>query len=318
MGLLRELGYTNVTHYPGGLTEWFAPEAGAHPAPSDPAPSHRAPLHLALRTSRSTRFIDALADRSVGALFVLWVEIVLGCGLVYWLLASASPRFALLSGGQPVTDGWRGILPALYFSAVTATSIGYGDVVPSGAARVLAVGEGIAGLILFGCVVSKFVSRRQDQLIGEIHRIAFEDRLGRVRTNLLLVRTELQATARLCEGQDIPPPEAVARVEGAAMVFVGELRAVHDLLYRPQETPDEAVLEAILAGLTSVFREFNELLSCVQAKGAVRPPVLAASVRDASRLAREICGDCVPREFAPALRTWMDQIQRMAAEVEQI
>ena len=114
------------------------------------------------------------------------------------------------------------------------------------------------------------------------------------------------------------PAEAVARVEGAAMVFVGELRAVHDLLYRPQEAPDEAVLEAILAGLASVFREFNELLSCVRAKGAPHPAALAASVRDASRLAREICGDCVPREFAPALRTWMDQIQRLAGEVEQI
>jgi len=78
------------------------------------------------------------------------------------------------------------------------------------------------------------------------------------------------------------------------------------------------VLEAILAGLTSVFREFNELLTCVQAKGAARPPALAASVHDASRLAREICGECVPREFAPALRTWMDQIQRMARDVEQI
>jgi hypothetical protein len=38
------------------------------------------------------------------------------------------------------------------------------------------------------------------------------------------------------------------------MVFVGELHAVHDLLYRPQDTPEEAVLEAILAGLASVFR----------------------------------------------------------------
>jgi hypothetical protein len=328
--LLRELGYTNVAHYPGGLTEWFAQEAIAqhalaHAAPSHAAPSHSAPSHPAprislsrARSSLSTRFIDALADRSVGALFVLWIQIVLGCGLVYWLLAWASPHFALLSGGQPVVEGWRGILPALYFSAVTATSIGYGDIVPVGAARVLAVIEGIAGLILFGCVVSKFVSRRQDELIGQIHHIAFEDRLGRVRTNLLLVRSELQATARLCDGQEIPPPEAVARVEGAAMVFVGELHAVHDLLYRPQEAPDEAVLEAILAGLVSVFREFNELLSCVQIRGAERPAALAASVRDASRLAREICGDCVPREFAPTLRTWMDQIQRMAGEVEQI
>jgi hypothetical protein len=37
-----------------------------------------------------------------------------------------------------------------------------------------------------------------------------------------------------------------------------------------------------------------------------------------SRLAREICGDCVPQQFAQPLRTWMDQIQRMASEVEQI
>jgi hypothetical protein len=28
--------------------------------------------------------------------------------------------------------------------------------------------------------------------------------------------------------------------------------------------------------------------------------------------------DCVPRQFAPALRTWMDQIQRMAGDGEQI
>jgi hypothetical protein len=325
VSLLRELGYANVRHYPGGLTEWFAYEANlaeAGEASGRAEPDAPRTTHLARRASvprtMSVRFVDALADRSVGSLFALWIEIVAGCGLIYWLLASVSPRFALMANGAPVARGVRGLLPAFYFSAVTATSIGYGDIVPVGGARVLAVGEGIAGLILFGCVVSKFVSRRQDELIGRIARIAFEDRLGRVRTNLLLVRSELQATARLCEGLEIPPPEAVARVESAAMVFVGELHAVHDLLYRPQETPEEAVLEAILAGLTSVFREFIELLSCVPIKGAERPRGLAASVRDVSRLAREICGDCVPREFAPALRGWMDQIQRMAREVEQI
>jgi hypothetical protein len=37
-----------------------------------------------------------------------------------------------------------------------------------------------------------------------------------------------------------------------------------------------------------------------------------------SRLAREICGDCVPRQFAPALRSWMDQIQRLARQIEKI
>jgi hypothetical protein len=284
-------------------------------APHPSAPRTFAPRRFAPRTL-SMRFIDALADRSVGSLFRIWLSIVAVFGVVYWGL-DWFPSLALLSGSGPLAADLGGFLSALYFSAVTATSVGYGDIVPIGPARVLAIVESVAGLILFGCVVSKFVSRRQEQLIGEIHRIAFEDRLGRVRTNLLLVRTELQATARLCEGHDMPPPEALARVEGAAMVFVGELHAVHDLLYRPQDTPEEAVLEAILAGLASVFREFNELLTCVQAQRADRSPALEGSLKAMSRLAREICGDCVPREFAPALRSWMDQIQRMAGEVEQ-
>ena len=255
-----------------------------------------------------TRFIDSLAERSVGELFWWWAAIVVICGVAYRLMALTDAG-ALSASGLPA---------ALYFSAVTATSVGYGDIVPTGAARVLAIAESVAGLILFGCVVSKFVSRRQEQLIGEIHRIAFEDRLGRVRTNLHLVRREVQATARLCEGQEVAPPEAVARVESAAMIFVGELHAVHDLLYRPQLAPDEAVLEAILAGLSSVFREFSDLLRCVQAQRAAYPPALTSSLSTMSRLAREICGDCVPREFAPGLRTWMDQIQRIAGELEHI
>lgn len=266
------------------------------------------PTRPTLSISWGTRFIDTLAERSVGELFWWWAAIVTICGVAYWLMA--------LTGAGSLSAS--GLLAALYFSAVTATSVGYGDIVPTGAARLMAIAESVAGLILFGCVVSKFVSRRQEQLIAEIHRIAFEDRLGRVRTNLHLVRREVQATARLCEGQEVAPPEAVARVESAAMIFVGELHAVHDLLYRPQLAPDEGVLEAILAGLASVFREFSELLKCVPAQRAEYPPALTSSLATMSRLAREICGDCVPRAFAQALRTWMDQIQRIAGQLEHI
>jgi Ion channel len=322
--LLQDLGYTNVCHYPGGLAEWLEPEVIHRVA----APPEVRKTSIAtagfegirrpdLSAGWSSRFVDALGDRSVGSLFRWWIAMVLICGGVFWLL-DWSPRLALVSGGRPVDTGVGGFLSALYFSAVTATSVGYGDIVPIGVARVIAIAESLAGLLLFGCVISKFVSRRQEQLIGEIHRIAFEDRLGRVRTNLLLVRTELQATAGLCEGREIAPPAALARVESAAMVFVGELHAVHDLLYRPQDAPEEAVLEAILAGLASVFREFNELLLCVQPQRANQSPALSTSIKVMSRLAREICGDCVPREFAPALRTWMDQIQTMAGEVEEL
>jgi len=328
VGLLHDLGYRNVRHYAGGLLEWSehglpleaaAPRSAASEAARPAADSTPLrPARVAGLASASNRFIDALANRSVGALFRLWIEIVLLCGVAYWALGWIDYA-ALTTGGGGVGTGVRGFFSALYFSAVTATSVGYGDIVPSGAARVLAILESIAGLLLFGCVVSKFVSRRQEALIAEIHHIAFEERLGRVRTNLLLVRAELQATARLCEGRDMAPPEALARVDSAAMVFVGELHSVHDLLYRPQETPEEAVLEAILAGLASVFREFLDLLICVKGQpSAERSPALAASIAAMGRLAREICGDCVPRQYAPSLRMWMDEIQRTAGRVEHI
>ena len=307
-----------MRHYAGGLKEWFEHEP---PASAPALVVARAPgrEEHAPRTphTTSTRALDALAAMSVAALFRLWIAIVVGCGAVYFMLGFAAPA-SLATASGPIGAGVGGLLSAMYFSAVTATSVGYGDIVPAGVARIVAIAESMAGLVLFGCVVSKFVSRRQEQLIDDIHHIAFEERLGRVRTNLLLVRTELQATARLCEGQTIAPPEAMARVESAAMVFVGELHAVHDLLYRPQRTPDETMFEAILAGLTSVFREFIELLSCVRGQRGVPTPALEASVAAMARLSREICGECVPRAFAPALRTWMDRIQRMAGEVEQI
>ena len=319
MSLLRELGYTNVRHYPGGLTEWFelaAAEAEVDPRDGAEASTNR-PRRATPRGSLSTRFVDALGGQSIAALFGAWAALVVVSAAAYWRLGW-SAQHGLVSSTGPIGTGPRGLVEALYFSGVTATSVGYGDIVPHGAARVVALLEAIAGLVIFGCVVSKFVSRRQEALIGEIHHIAFEERLGRVRTNLLLVRAELEATARLCEGRETAPPEALARVDSAAMVFVGELHAVHDLLYRPQNAPDEAVLEAILAGLTSVFREFNELLACVQAQRGQRSPSLAASIRHMARLAKDICGDCVPKEFAPSLRSWMDQIQRLAAAVEKI
>ncbi len=263
---------------------------------------------------RPSEFVYAIVDRPVNELFLVWLGMVVACALAYWAL-HVLPGGALEANGVALPRNIRSLAVALYFSAVTATSVGYGDVVPVGAARLVAIVESIAGLILFGMVISKFVSRRQEQVIGEIHRIAFEERLDRVRTNLHLVRTELQVAAQMCEGQASAPPPAVNRLESIATVFAGELHAVHDLLFRPQSAPDEAALEVILASLTSVFRDFAVLLECVDAGRPVRSSILDRTVRTIARLAREICGDCVPREYAQELRTWMDQIQATALQI---
>lgn len=237
----------------------------------------------------------------------------LGFGLVYWLAGPALGLGLRTSEGMVGSD-LAGLWTSLYFSFVTALSIGYGDVIPTGIFRLFAVAEGACGLILFGCVISKLVSRRQEEQTSEIHRIAFEDRVGRVRTNLHLVLSDLQAISRMAGDGPGSADRLLSRLESTTAIFDGELQTIHDLLYRPETAPEEEVLEAILASLAASLRELSECLAGLPA-GTERPVSLRASLRHTSTLASEICGDCVPREYAPALREWMNRIQELAARL---
>jgi hypothetical protein len=53
-----------------------------------------------------------------------------------------------------------------YFSVVTVTTLGYGDVTPVGFARIIASGEAIFGLIYVGYAISQVVSFKQEALIS--------------------------------------------------------------------------------------------------------------------------------------------------------
>jgi len=127
-----------------------APDA-VHAASSTGTP------HLAPRTSHSS-LIGAVHRRArrpeVGALFRLWIAIVAIGGV--FLGARVDSRHGLRTDGAPSRPRRRVLLRAL-LHAVTATSVGYGDIVPIGLARVLAIARAPRPHHL-GCVISKFVS----------------------------------------------------------------------------------------------------------------------------------------------------------------
>jgi Ion channel len=128
----------------------------------------------------------------------------------------------------------KGLSSALYFSFVTATSLGYGDVIPIGTARAIAVGESVTALLVFGAVVAKFVSHRQDELVREIYRVTFDERLDRVQSNLHVIISELLSITSICEMPTMPLQRVATRLDSAALLFLGELRTTHDLLYQPR------------------------------------------------------------------------------------
>jgi len=261
----------------------------------------------ALRGARA--FVHLLGDASYRRLLLLWLSVVFGSALLYFLGAVLGQP-GLREQGSPVGGGFDGALTAIYFSFVTATSIGFGDVVPVGPMRLVAVLEGAAGLLVFGIVVSKLVSGRQELLTEQIHRTTFEERLGRLRTNLHLVLSELQAMGLEDAWRASNHEQLTRRMESAAMVFSGELHAIHDLLYRPDQVPDEIEMGALLANLAACMREMSDLVH--RSPENMQGFTLRASLTTIRRQAGEICGNCVPREYAPELKTWMDQIQDLS------
>ena len=310
MGLLKEIGYTNLRYYVGGMADWA--EHGGVVDKID-APAASAPVRSLAKdgTVRRLSWLERLANLSLETLVGLWLGMILLFGLIYWA-AGIGMGWGLQVGGIPVKPDLDGLVTAIYFSFVTALSIGYGDVTPIGALRFFAVLEGAAGLLIFGCVISKLVSRRQEELTEEIHRTTFEDRLDRVRTNLHLVFSDLGSVQQLQVEQGVLPELVMRRLESTVRVFRGELQAVHDLLYRCQVMPDEETMDSLLANLIICLQGLAELNGSLPSG---RSAALNAGLRSISSLANEICGECVPRVYAPGLKESMDQIQELARRI---
>ncbi len=330
---LDELGYSNVRVYREGLADWV--ESGGptesvaeEAAGPDPEPAildwppltvspsgevGRVPARLSQMHRWDNSVLSLIHRRSALQLFLIWIGMILLSGAGYWLVALVN-KHGLVEAGSPVGTDLKGFGTALYFSFVTATSIGYGDILPVGIARVLAVAEAISALLIFGAVVAKFVSHRQDELVSEIHRITSEERLDRVQTNLHMVISDLLSIIAMCEAQK-PPNRIATRLESATRIFNGEMRAIHDLLYQRQLVVEERVLAAILANLYSALTVLSELLQSLPPT-FVRSQLLAFGLDGLTRLAEEICGSCVPHEYTPRLVFWMDRIQATARTIK--
>jgi Ion channel len=322
------MGYTKVRHYHGGIADWTdsgAPfqmgQASAVPAAASETavsmPARRALLPRVTGVihewSWGGKLVELIDSQPTSRLFLAWLGMTLVFGLAYWM-AGLVHHSGLYEEGKRLDGSLHGLVSSLYFSFVTVTSVGYGDVLPRGIARAMSIVEAVAGLLIFGAVVSKFVSHRQDQVVAEIHRVTFEERLDRIQTNLHMVLSELQWVAMMFGERKAPVERINARLESTALVFAAELRTVHYLLYQPDQAPEEPVLAGILASLASTL---NTLEDCLHAapNDHARTPVLAHALKTLSRLSGEICATCVPAVYAPTLTVWMDQIHELSGRI---
>ena len=112
-----------------------------------------------------------------------------------------------------------GFPDALYFSVITFTSLGYGDFVPIGFAKILAASEVFFGLILVAISVGKLASERQSALILLVYTGQQQERIKGFEESLLALNQEI------LEAKDASNFEALMVISEKTLGFCSVVRS---------------------------------------------------------------------------------------------
>lgn len=134
--------------------------------------------------------IATVTTVSYNKLLWLWCFIVVSSAFVYLLLGRYVPEHGikLIEGGTL----FENIMTSLYFSVVTATTIGYGDIIPQGFSRLIVMAESIVSLFLWAVFIAKLVTHKQEIALYQVHKMSFESMFIKTRENLFIMRKDFE------------------------------------------------------------------------------------------------------------------------------
>lgn len=130
------------------------------------------------------KIIDSL---SFPKIFLIWILITIIFGCAYFFLSGPSTYLQVTQTGVAVNS----FPQSVYFSFITATTTGFGDITPLGFFRVISIIEVVLGLLMIAVVTSKLVSLKQNVIIDELYELTFSERINRIRSSLLYSRQNI-------------------------------------------------------------------------------------------------------------------------------
>lgn len=120
-------------------------------------------------------------------IFLVWTSVISVFGLIYYFFSNEFSHLIYSKSGEIV----KTLIDPIYFSFITATSTGFGDIVPIGQFKIVAIVEVVFGLLLLAFVTSKLISLKQDLILREIYEMSFNEKLNRIRSSLILFRQNI-------------------------------------------------------------------------------------------------------------------------------
>jgi hypothetical protein len=186
----------------------------------------------------------------------VWLMIVLSFGIIYYGLSYTNQH--LIYNGEPLGNDALGLGNAIYFSFITATTIGYGDIAPFGASKVLAILEALTSMILFGVFIGKIVSVKQEQILEEIEELSLEEATNKAISDLYLFRNQAK--------EIIGKKFNLKEIEMTLQSLRSSLVQFNGSKIKVQEDHDKALmrLELISNSINFSLSRFVELLEAIR------------------------------------------------------
>jgi potassium channel LctB len=156
-------------------------------------------MKVVQKKSRLGRLTNLLDKLTFGHILIIWTGILAAFGLAYYFFSGPNSHLIYSLSKERVTS----LSDSVYFSFITATSTGFGDLTPIGYFKVISIVEVIFGLVLLAIVTSKLVSIKQDVIMNEIYDISFNEKINRIRSSLLLFRQNLSRVISNIENNTI-------------------------------------------------------------------------------------------------------------------
>ncbi len=215
-------------------------------------------LNELINEKKMSSWIDKLTFFRI---FFIWTTIILLFGVVYFIFSGVRSYLYFSRSGAPIES----LLDYIYFSFITATSTGYGDIIPLGFFKILAIVEVIFGLLLLAFVTSKLISIKQDIILNELYEISFNEKISRLRSSLLLFRQNISRLISKVEGGVIRKRE-IHDLYAHLSSLEDILNEIQFLMEKPEgrrftKVIDPLNTELIFISIVHSFERFSELIA---------------------------------------------------------
>ncbi|MFH1788456.1 MAG: potassium channel family protein [Candidatus Altiarchaeota archaeon] len=258
-------------------------------------------------------------------ILVAWLAVVVVFGFTYYLVGFAGG--VLVSGGVAQnTQGLAGFYASVYFSFITATSLGYGDITPVGVSRVIAIVESVVSLLIFGIVISKLVSIKQEVILEEVYGINFQENYDRINRKLMDFRVQNMRLQRKIRDEAMGREEALDVLDANLMSLDATMSRVRRLLSRGENyefvlTLDDASIEVLLANIESSLVRLEETIRLLGGVGVeFKAGFLEKRLSSIVGSSENICLICIPKKVSDAVVERNERVveagQRVRALIE--